>query len=263
MAIPILNYRRRQLTVKCIATPRLSFQLVAASVLMLGGVMVSGHGVVHFVPSEPVYYSPLPTSQDFDFNNDGVSEFTLVSDGSAVSIVPHGANAVLSVIEAPPDVDSYVVPIAVGGTISSSLEPQFVWYGADTGPAGHSTIIASMSIGSLGFWKNVDAYTGLQLNLGGQTYYGWMHIQNYDINAGQVFDWAYESSPNTPILAGAVPEPSTWALSGMGLLGIFVKKGRSLTWRMGLGQPRPETSIRLNQRLQLDCHSALLPNRGG
>lgn len=74
--------------------------------LILGCVIVSGQEIIHFVPSEPVYYSPLPTSRNFDFNNDGVSEFTLVSDGTAVNIVPHGAKAVISVIAAFSEVDS-------------------------------------------------------------------------------------------------------------------------------------------------------------
>ena len=44
------------------------------------------------------------------------------------------------------------------------------------------------------------------------SHYGWIHIENlFGSNWGQISDWAYETRPDTPILAGAVPEPSTWA----------------------------------------------------
>lgn len=53
-------------------------------------------------------------------------------------------------------------------------------------------------------WNGVtDKYLGLQFNTGGNTYYGWARL---DVQAiGDVFtlkDYAYESTPNTGILAG-------------------------------------------------------------
>lgn len=181
-------------------------------------------GIIHTTPPDPVDYSPLPVSHDFDFNYDGAADFTLVSDGTSVNIVPHGNNAVLSQLAPPPDIDSFAVPLAQGEVISGSLEPQLVWYRAMTGPAGHSTLITSQDIGSEGLWQNVNGFAGVQLNFGGQTYYGWVHIENYEINAGRVFDWAYESTPNTPIVAGAVPEPGTFALFSLGTAAFLVRK---------------------------------------
>jgi hypothetical protein len=69
-----------------------------------------------------------------------------------------------------------------------------------------------------------NGYIGFDLVQDGNNYYGWMQIQSslgLDLGLyGSVTAWAYETSPNTPIFAGEVPEPSTVAL--LALFGIAV-----------------------------------------
>jgi hypothetical protein len=62
----------------------------------------------------------------------------------------------------------------------------------------------------------------LQFQITNETHYGWMEIYNYpNIAAGQVLAWAYESAPNTPIAAGAVPEPSAFVLISLSALAFY------------------------------------------
>jgi hypothetical protein len=83
--------------------------------------------------------------------------------------------------------------------------------------------VSCANSGCLGYFQgNTDAYAGIRLEAGGNFYYGWLHIQNVGLNFGQITDWAYETSPNTPILAGAVPEPSPTALLAAGMLSLLL-----------------------------------------
>jgi hypothetical protein len=68
---------------------------------------------------------------------------------------------------------------------------------------------------------------GFDLVDDGLNYYGWIQLSNpLNIIAGQAVDWAYESAPNTPIIAGAVPEPSTLAFLSLGGLLILASRRR-------------------------------------
>jgi hypothetical protein len=159
-------------------------------------------GIIHYVPTPPLYYSFLLTSQDIDVNNDGTADYNLSTpDGIAINLTPLNNNVILSVLQPPPDIGAFIYALPAGTQISSSLNPALVWFDRNS------------TAGSLGYFQgNTDAYAGIRLETGGNYHYGWLHIQNLAFNAGQISDWAFESNPNTPIFAGAVPEPSTWSL---------------------------------------------------
>lgn len=62
-------------------------------------------------------------------------------------------------------------------------------------------------------------YIGLQWDIGsGDVRYGWARVDVLPDNSGTatMFSFAYESTPNTPIEAGAVPEPASLALLAAG-----------------------------------------------
>lgn len=65
-----------------------------------------------------------------------------------------------------------------------------------------------------------DAYAALRISAGGSDYnYGWVNI-NFDAltPTATITGFAFETTANTPIAAGAVPEPSTVALAGVAAL---------------------------------------------
>jgi len=54
-----------------------------------------------------------------------------------------------------------------------------------------------------------------------QNYYGWLEVTwNNTSNQFQILSGAYENTANTPITAGAVPEPTTIALTGVAALAL-------------------------------------------
>jgi hypothetical protein len=71
---------------------------------------------------------------------------------------------------------------------------------------------------------NAVNYFGVQFTneAGGTNHFGWVAIQfGADAATRSITGWAYESTPNAAIPAGAIPEPSTYALLAAGALGLM------------------------------------------
>ena len=205
--------------------------LALVSVAALDGT-AWGQGIIHVVPSTPFYYSDLPSSQNIDINGDGIPDFNLNSpNGIQIDLNPLNQNSVLAVPEPSPNFGVLIAALMLGTVIPtspSSLDPALVWYGTNSIYGGTAGIVAASNIGSIGYFQgNTNAYAGFQLNVGGENYLGWLYIQNLGLNIGQITSWAYQSSPNTSIPAGAVPEPSTWALLVLGCLVLAARHLRT------------------------------------
>jgi hypothetical protein len=73
----------------------------------------------------------------------------------------------------------------------------------------------------------VSAYIGLEFYTDGQAYYGWVEVgAPASINGGWIYNYAYETVPNTPIFAGEVPEPATWGLVVLGAIVLLGSRKR-------------------------------------
>jgi hypothetical protein len=130
-----------------------------------------------------------------------------------------------------PDV-VWTVPLAAGQEIGPGAAG-YTWLTGDA-----QTLASAISSGTIGqpwltggYFPGVEsAYLGFDFQQAGQTYYGWIRVGApvVGINAGWVYDYAYETVPNTPIFAGeGVPEPSA---AGLGILAAgvsYVFQGRT------------------------------------
>jgi hypothetical protein len=148
--------------------------------------------------------------QTYQLVFNGQVAYTFYS-GSEFSIFPSSLNAVLAI--SPPDMRSLAVPVSAGQQIGPDALGEWV---SDSLGSGFTTAMGRVTIGY--FTGLASAYVGLQFQMDGQTYYGWARVGAPVIgyNAGWLYDYAYETVPNTPILAGQVPEPSTGALIALG-----------------------------------------------
>ena len=155
--------------------------------------------------------TPCNHTYNLDLNGDSTTDFLIdVSRHTIgppykeapyttyVSITPQGSNAFITTTL------NTVKKLVLGDTISSSrawhqTTYQYLkeWY-VD---GGDSAIITNT-----GEWDSiVDGYIGLQLINGSQTYYGWvrMDVSVSDSYASMTIkDYAYNSIPDQPILAG-------------------------------------------------------------
>lgn len=192
-----------------------------------------GQGTIAYhQPPTPLGYGPVPgfTMVPLDLNGDGLEDFTFDSSLlQSVQVVPARDNRILILPESPPDLGGYVQPLGDGTPISSeAAQGGLIWADADAPASGGALLSACAApFGCVGPWVNLTAFAGVEFEINGDTHYGWVRISNFDLG-GNVLDWAYETRANTPILAGAVPEPSVWALLfGGGVLMVWFRRKRN------------------------------------
>lgn len=192
--------------------------------------------IAYFRPSQAIVvaFDPNafpPVFYEFDVDQNGTIDYRFdLADGLGVSVEPTGANRQIAVPEIPPDMGSELDPLPAGFEVAASLTPGYQWVSQESpNRAGHSFLSACADIGCIGLFHGQDAYMGIEFQRGDDIHYGWVHINNPAGQAGgYILDWAYETQPGVPILAGAVPEPSTWALLvGGGVLMVWFKRKRN------------------------------------
>lgn len=121
----------------------------------------------------------------------------------------------------------------------SSIAPSDIFH--DTSGPGE---LSGNAFGGSPAWEFPDdgtafAYLGFQFFLAGEPHYGYVYLTttapppSSRVYGLALKDWAYESDPNTPILAGAtssVPEPASAALiaGGAAALALFRKRKKIL-----------------------------------
>ncbi len=168
------------------------------------------------VISSPV--SPTPKDYNLDLNNDGVNDYKIsvsLAIGGAcftarfyifyVKATALNANAVVAVANS-----TYPQPMNFNDSIVSGLTF------STTGYLRYERTSNQFCSGTTqGYWPLLsDCYLGLKLIVGANTYYGWARMQvsfGYPATC-TIKEYAYNSIPNQPILAGE---------TGTGPTGIF------------------------------------------
>ena len=159
----------------------------------------------------------------------GQVAFTFNS-GTDFDIDPAGSNMVIGVYL---DSSSAVGAAPLPSDAPIGPDPgAYAWLGHDPvyGPlvlanATGSGIIGDPILFSGPFAGVPSAYIGLEFYEDNQPYYGWVRVgAPASINGGWIYDYAYETVPNTPIEAGAVPEPSILALLATGTATLFFRR---------------------------------------
>lgn len=126
--------------------------------------------------------------------------------------------------------EELVIPHQAGDLISSDAGP-YGWTGeTSVFTASRDSGIPGQPPLTIGYFTGVEsAFAGLRFQIAGQTHYGWVRVGApiVGINGGWIYDFAYETRPNTPLVAGQVLEPSLLALLGIGGVAVsFFKRRR-------------------------------------
>ena len=232
--IAILNncWRRLLPTLAVLFAPA----VMAQGIVYVHAPLSNSNGAPNHLPWDSLGTQVGP---DFSIVINGQTVFTLytplvLGQPSAFVIQPSSTSAIIG--QQPfsgfPD-DVWVVPLSTGQEIGPDAAG-YNWF-----DNSHGAFLLASSTGSgtqgspfltAGYFAGLEsAYLGFDFQQAGETYYGWMQVGSpvVGLNAGWIYDYAYETSPNTPIDAGTVPEPPTWALLAAGAATLFFRrKGR-------------------------------------
>ncbi len=173
------------------------------------------------IPDSTMYCNaptlPCNKTYNLDLNNDANNDFILKSHAwnfmvggipydNGVSVSPLNGNAVKDTLVSS---DTVSIPLQLNAVIDNNLLSQQSWQTSGLNSMKNTAWNGSghgMGHSSHGLWDNLsDYYLGLRLLQSGQTYYGWIRLR-VDVTTGYasiiIRDYAYNSIPNQPILAG-------------------------------------------------------------
>ena len=161
-----------------------------------------------------------------DINGDGVTDFTFLASVSLVGVRSENQNRYIIFPSPPPNIGGGVEPLYSDFQIGPDLnDSNLEWFGI---PTDFAPFGIWMSGESGGRFIGHHAFMGVEFEIDDSVHYGWINIKvEEDFPYGRIYGWAYESSPDTPIIAGEIPEPNTLLLLIGGaalLLGMRSKK---------------------------------------
>lgn len=167
-----------------------------------------------------------------DLNNDGTPDFTfsLIYSATAFSSVFRSDRALT--IVADQTGNEILGAAGVNGfEPTAAAVPAGREIGAQKDFTANAAIMAieayfgANSIRDSGSWRYVQtAYLGLKFVVDGQVHYGWARIKfpaPGDYELPSIYGYAYESTPNTPIVAGQTSGTAANATSARGSLGAL------------------------------------------
>ena len=175
-------------------------------------------------------YLGAGTPLNIDMDLDGTVDFQISSDGTTLGIFATGNGEVIALRSTPPDLGGFTARLPAGQSINSLAPVPYEWVESYYfyGPIG-TALLASNTAGQLGFWGGQFGYLGVRIQNNGDWLYGWIRggCPLSIVPEGNFYEAALNLTPNAGIFAGAVPEPSTWAL---------LSAGGILFWLLGRGK---------------------------
>ncbi len=157
-----------------------------------------------------------------DLNGDGLSELRMQGSGGDFSAFTYTTTRVAGIANIPPDSSGFAHPFILGSIIGVEAPASRSWF------SGYGNLLGCREIGCIGLWTlGGTNYVGVEFQLDTGTHYGWLAIEMQAIfGGGHLLNYAYESEPNTPIVAGAIPEPSSLIFVGVATASLLSRRQR-------------------------------------
>ena len=122
-----------------------------------------------------------------------------------------------------------IVPLDGSVYLSSDLSQGGLLWMTNPSPVGFSLVRTSINDGGVfdpGPFEGLTAFLGFEFERLGQTHYGYAEVTGINGDGLIISALAWESEPGVGIRAGAIPEPSTFALLAVGFLGVLGRRKR-------------------------------------
>jgi len=164
-----------------------------------------------------------------DLDGDGQVDLTFAYDFHFVGVRADNANRILIVLSPPPNVGGPVAPLPAGFSIGPDSGGGSLAWAVRSPFDPFEVLIQCFNTGCGGAFAGQQAYMGVEFQRASGTHYGWVSLYvDWFAPVAVIDSWAWETRPGIPIFAGAVPEPSTWALLvGGGVLMVCLKRKRN------------------------------------
>lgn len=207
--------------------------------------------VIYYKPETRLRLNNFTTAHhdyNIDINGDGVFDLQHDAIGGSAFLRTLGQTEILGLKQpfgGGSWYDSQPYALATGAIIgadSSSLYPQYGdlsgWWSHPSSVPGVASLHVRYDSGTSGFFVGARGFIGIAFLIDEEVHYGWIDLDSYSWMQSEIHGWAYESEPGKPIIAGAIPEPSTTAVvaASLGLL-LFRR------WRSKNINPRSEQVV--------------------
>jgi hypothetical protein len=179
--------------------------------------MVQAQGIIYGY-FDPVAEYPLAAQWSLDFNGDGVNELQINSTTYDLGLDWTSTYFTLS------GTAQSLTPIYQGLSAGTVIGPDAGAWGNLTGSEIFSSEYNGQNDTSETSFALLSAapYLPIAFEKSDGLHYGWVRFETNGLFGFE--DWAYETAPNTPIAAGAVPEPSTWTLLAAGAATLLLRR---------------------------------------
>ena len=188
---------------------KMTFNFLKILALVSAGMHLQGAcgqcAIVHVVPSVPVVVSDSTAfgrNVHWDVDLNGGVDYEFFNNGITFGVIALEFNRFVSNGS---DALAFQLGASVGGSLNVgewTMKKQGVY------------ACASGDNGSFCVGEFIDGgIMAIEFRINGGIHYGWVRIESMTpFVGGTLTEWAYESEAGEPILAGAIPEPSTGAL---------------------------------------------------
>ncbi|MEO8351661.1 MAG: hypothetical protein ABI680_08015 [Chthoniobacteraceae bacterium] len=189
------------------------------------------HSEIEVPPGPGVYFPPdiiggfgNIETKEIDVDGNGTIDLEIVPEGLATNLSARGGSLIFGRDYPPPsnDFGYFVTPLSRGEEVGPFLPERYgplAGFYNDEEFRGSGLLAGGGGFGGasapIGDFALIRAFAGFQFKIDDRSHYGWIDLGNLFIGNGAgiaAYGWAYESEPNTSIVAGAVPEPGSGLL---------------------------------------------------